>query len=751
MSPKCDVHRPRRLLAAPVLAAGLLAAPLVGAPAAHAATPDYTVTALRIKVTVPDCAPGATIAADLYLPKNATSTHRVPAILTTNGFGGSKADQAGIGKDFANNGYAVLSYSGLGFGGSSCRITLDDRVHDGAAAAQLVDYLAGAKDLGYVDTAPAGSVGPAQFDPTAPLNLDAIQLDGPGDPRVGMVGGSYGGQIQYAATSASNGRIDAIVPVITWNNLGYSLAPNNTSLNPGVTYSTPGVHKKQWTSLFFGVGIQQGVMYAAEDPTARTVDGKATSAVPCPNFAPAACLAKAHLDTTGYPDPAALTLTRAASVVSYLPDIHIPTLLMQGQADTLFNLQESVATYRALKAQGTPVGLVWQSWGHSESTPKPGEFSYAAPLGTYQGDLVKGFFDKYLRNTTGVTTSQVGFRYFRDWKYPSTSQNRAGVDLAYASTTAYPVGQTVPLYLSGGSDSRTPGSLTTGKSQARTGTSSFAAPPAGASYSETSAVQNQIPAPVSDPQDAPGTFATWTTPALKAPADVVGVPTLDVQINSPTAQPVDPATELVVFAKVYDLDQAGKASLVHGLVAPVRLSTVGKRVHIELPGIVHEFAAGHRMQLVIAGSDNAYGAETNGGNDVAQVVQVLTTAGNPGVLTLPSTSGLSFPAAASSTSGTPGGSGGPSGTTSAGTTSARSTPSGGSSSAAGTTMPGTSTSGATSTNGDALPVTTAASSTRSSGSLPFTGFEATGAVALGAGSVLAGAALRRASRRRAPR
>ena len=33
-------------------------------------------------------------------------------------------------------------------------------------------------------------------------------------------------------------------------------------------------------------------------------------------------------------------------------DVRVPTLIGQGQADTLFNLQESVATYTALKAAG---------------------------------------------------------------------------------------------------------------------------------------------------------------------------------------------------------------------------------------------------------------------------------------------------------------------------------------------------------------------------------------------------------------
>src|SRR4051812_10831317 len=106
---------------------------------ADAAAPAFTVTALTITVTgIPDELTGngtqsCEIAADLYKPAGADATHRVPAILTTNGFGGSKADQAGLGRLAAAHGYAVLSYSGLGFGGGSCQNSLHEpSYHRGA-------------------------------------------------------------------------------------------------------------------------------------------------------------------------------------------------------------------------------------------------------------------------------------------------------------------------------------------------------------------------------------------------------------------------------------------------------------------------------------------------------------------------------------------------------------------------------------------------------------------------------------------
>jgi hypothetical protein len=165
------------------------------------------------------------IDADLYKPHDASPANPVPTILTTNGFGGSKADQAGLGRAFAQRGYAVLSYTGLGFPSSGCKVSLDDPGVDGVAASHLVTFLGGCGDAPYASSEVAGASGGA-----GTLAVDFSKLDdAPAhDPRVGMVGGSYGGQVQFA-TAAPDSRVDTLVPLITWNDLRYSLAPNNTA------------------------------------------------------------------------------------------------------------------------------------------------------------------------------------------------------------------------------------------------------------------------------------------------------------------------------------------------------------------------------------------------------------------------------------------------------------------------------------------------------------------------------------------
>jgi predicted acyl esterase len=598
----------------PSLCAATLATTLglvgVGVATPAAGAPTVSVSTHTINVTVGPA--GATrscsVLFDLYRPSTATKAHRKPAILTTNGFGGSKDDQADLAKAFAGRGYVVLSYSGLGFGGSGCKITLDDPDWDGRAAKQLVTFLGGgsrATDGTHVNY----------------VRHDRTSHDGrhrKHDPRVGMVGGSYGGQVQFAVAGIDP-RVDTIVPIITWNDLSYSLAPNNTSFTTpdgqGVRYGTPGTEKIGWTSLFFGVGIADGIQYASTDPSRN---------VGCPNFADQACPAKAQMDALGYPDQDTLDLARHASVSSYMSRIRIPTLLAQGEDDTLFDLQEAAATYRALRRQGTPVKMIWQSWGHSGGgTPAPGELDMAHPATSYEGQRVAAWFAHYLKGREVSTGPR--FSYFRDWVPYSGIATPA-----FGTSSHFPVGAAQPLYLSGSN------ALVTAKTSVTPGSATYAnllgATPT--SYSEASALQgSQVPDGVTPPYDTPGTFASWTTTPLAADVVSVGVPTLTLHLSSAVAQQsqaAGPGGQLLLFAKIYDVAPDGTQTLVHRLISPTRVADVTKPVTIELPGVVHRYAAGHQLRVVVAATDAAYR-----NNAVVTPVTVTTSPGDPGVLRLP--------------------------------------------------------------------------------------------------------------------
>ncbi|MFC9245597.1 CocE/NonD family hydrolase [Streptomyces sp. NPDC057136] len=574
-----------------VLAAGAaLAAPLALANPAQAETAQYTVTPLKFTVQAGDRS--CTVDADLYRPDGVDAAHPAPAVLATNGFGGSKSDGStdAMGKAFAARGYVGLVYSGLGFGKSGCLITLDDPAVDGKAASGLLDFLAGSR---------------AADDGT---KADYVTQDGAGDPRVGMIGGSYGGAVQMA-TAAVDHRVDALVPLITWNDLGYALAPNSTGARHGVSSDTPGVFKWQWTNGFYLMGEGQTLLNASLDPSRF-------GSLTCLHFAAQACDTIRLLNSGRYPKDEAdamLSYARGVSPVSYLDRVKAPTLLVQGQADSLFNLNEATATYKTLTAQGTTTKMIWQSWGHSGGQV-PGELNLTeGNLETsYVGRRVLAWFDRYLQKKN--TDTGPAFAYYRDWQ---SGYGTAGAVPALSQT----------MYLSGD------GKLVDNRSKVARGSRQYSNWLVPTSHSESS-LAGLIGLPDRAPYDTKGTYLGWTSAPLTAPVDVVGAPKATLKVVSPKTERVqnsgDASEKLVLFAKVYDVAPDGSRKLVNRLVSPVRVPDVTRPFTVELPGIVHRYETGHRLEFVIAASDTAYF-----GNRGIKPVTVVSAPEDTGVLELP--------------------------------------------------------------------------------------------------------------------
>ncbi|MGW3803864.1 CocE/NonD family hydrolase [Streptomyces clavifer] len=574
------------------LAGAALIAPLalLGAGPVSAAS-EFTVTPLEFTVRAGDRS--CTVDADLYRPAGVDAGHPAPAVLATNGFGGSKSDGStdAIGRAFAARGYVGLVYSGLGFGKSGCLITLDDPAIDGRAASGLVDFLAGTR---------------AADDGT---RADFVTGDGPGDPRVGMIGGSYGGAVQLATASVDH-RVDALVPLITWNDLAYALSPNTTGAARGVSSDTPGVFKWQWTNGFYLLGEGQPLLVPSIDPSRF-------GSPACLHFAPRACDTIRLLNSGRYPadrTDAMLAYARSVSPASYLPGVTAPTLLVQGQADSLFNLNEATATYRTLRAQGTTTKMIWQAWGHSGGQV-PGELDLATGnLETsYVGQRILAWFDRYLHQRQDTDTGPA-FAYYRDW----TS--------GYGTAPAVPAPSRT-LYLSGD------GTLVDSRSKVTRGSRQYTNALLPTSHSESS-LAGLIGLKDPAPYDTRGTHLGWTSAPLTAPVDVVGAPKATLEVKSPTAERVqnsgDASDRLVLFAKVYDVAPDGTQHLVNRLVAPVRVPDVTRPFTVELPGIVHRYEAGHRLRFVIAASDTAYF-----GNRGIKPVTVVSAPQDTGVLELP--------------------------------------------------------------------------------------------------------------------
>jgi ABC-2 type transport system ATP-binding protein len=355
--------RPRPRPGARATLAALLAAPLLAgvvlAPSASAADDVRTEDA---RVPSGSGADAVELDTTLYLPAGGG---RAPAVVLAHGFGGSKDSVAGAARDLADRGYAALTYSARGFGRSTGQIGLDDPRYEVADLSTLIDLLA---------------------------ERDDVQLDGDGDPRVGVTGGSYGGALTLLG-AAYDDRIDAIAPQITWNSLTAALFPSQTGGTDGTetVAATPqdadaGVYKRLWAGLFFGVGSAPtggGLLDAlggSENGDAPEngdgLDGLDPASVDpavveqlltCGRFRLDICAAYQTAASTGTLTPEIAAGLDRSSPASVLDRIDAPTLLVQGTQDSLFGLGQADANARGIAANGTPVKVLWFAGGHDSS------------------------------------------------------------------------------------------------------------------------------------------------------------------------------------------------------------------------------------------------------------------------------------------------------------------------------------------------------------------------------------------------
>jgi ABC-2 type transport system ATP-binding protein len=565
--------RPRPRPGARATLAALLAAPLLAgvvlAPSASAADDVRTEDA---RVPSGSGADAVELDTTLYLPAGGG---RAPAVVLAHGFGGSKDSVAGAARDLADRGYAALTYSARGFGRSTGQIGLDDPRYEVADLSTLIDLLA---------------------------ERDDVQLDGDGDPRVGVTGGSYGGALTLLG-AAYDDRIDAIAPQITWNSLTSALFPSQTGEVDGETVAaTPedgdtGVYKRLWSGLFFGVGTAPGGdllgALAGGDGAAPDLSSIDTStldpavveqALTCGRFRADICAAYQTAAATGTLTPEIAAVLDRSSPAGVLDRIDAPTLLIQGTQDSLFGLGQADANARGIAGNGTPVKVVWYAGGHDSQASD----RVTADL----RDQVAAWFDFHLRgegedpgtdfefpeptglgSTAGVARVQGGNETVIADRYP-------GLDGAPADRAEIPLsGGTQPIVTPAGG---TPAALTT-------------VPGLGAITAALGGTTLEIP----------GQFAAFNSEPLDDAVEVVGASTTEIAVAAPSGS-------ATLFAKLYDVDPGGGTTLPAGLVAPLALTGLSTdparptRVTITLPGIVHRFEAGHTMRLVVSSTDQGF-------------------------------------------------------------------------------------------------------------------------------------------------
>ncbi|MEV6533359.1 alpha/beta fold hydrolase [Streptomyces sp. NPDC048448] len=369
-----------------------------------------------------------------------------------------------------------------------------------------------------------------------------VRLDKAGDPRVGVTGASYGGAVSLLA-AGHDPRVDAIAPSITYWNLADALFPN-------------GVFKKLWAGVFINSGGG------------------------CSHFEPQLCAMYNRVAEAGKPDAAARALLEARSPSAVAGRIKVPTLITQGQTDSLFPLGQADAMAKAIRANGAPVDVDWIAGGHDGGDLETGRVE--ARVGSW--------FDRYLKDDKNADTGPA-FRVTRTGGIDSTD---GAVQLKGASADAYP----------GLEGTERTVRLGTGREQ------SFQNP-AGASPPAISALPglggagglSQLSSlGVGVSLDFPGQYARFDSAPVRTGLRVTGSPTVQVHVTSTT-------DDAVLFGKVYDVGPGGAQPVLPAqLAAPLRVTgaKAGKDVTIVLPAIDHEIQKGHRLRLVLASTDLGY-------------------------------------------------------------------------------------------------------------------------------------------------
>ncbi len=319
----------------------------------------------RCLLSVPD--PGTTtpvqICYTIFRPARANNRQKVPMLLHGPGFGLSRTRDPVWFKPYLDAGYGVLSFDQRGFGESGGQAHLQNPDVEGYDVRALVERIA---------------------------NLRWVQQDGPGDPRLGAIGGSYGGASQFLGAFEelrAHGKplFDALAPELTWYDLAESLAPSGVVRTRWVWALSRTARSTQALPPSVEDALDEGVLTA--NFLAELVDG--------------AVDLQAFMEKNG-----------PRWQVANGRRLDIPVLLRQGTTDTFFPLQQGLANWhhaitKTARKRSIFIGF---NGGHPVPPVVPPGFNVTSDPcsqqlagSTFQALAVR-FFDEQLKHEdTGLT------------------------------------------------------------------------------------------------------------------------------------------------------------------------------------------------------------------------------------------------------------------------------------------------------------------------------------------------------------
>lgn len=341
-------------------AAALVLSGLALAPAAQAA--GNLTNACISSVPEPGTTDPVAICYSLYRPDGADAAHPVPVVFHSHGWGGSRTNSATAFATWMDNGFGVLSFDQRGFGQSGGKAHVENPDVEGQDVQALVDLVA---------------------------TLDWVALDGPGDPVLGAIGGSYGGGYQLVGAftdvlETGHSRFNALAPEITWWDVKESLAPSE-------------VTRTAWVSALYAAGadahtdeVHKGFAYGAATSSWPKGEGGLS-----------------NLDTFFEKNGPRWHVANGRT-------LDIPVLFRQGITDNLFNLNQGLKNFDnaltpAARAQSIFIGY---NGGHVLPSAAPaGVGGSGDPCSTQLGgasfaDMTLRFFQQHLKHEAATLTGQ---------------------------------------------------------------------------------------------------------------------------------------------------------------------------------------------------------------------------------------------------------------------------------------------------------------------------------------------------------
>ena len=478
---------------------------------------------------------------DLYLPSKLPA----PAILLAHGFGGSKESTADEAKKLQELGYAVMTYSARGFGKSTGLISMNNYDLEVADAIKLVDFLAANK---------------------------VVAKNKQGQPLIGVTGASYGGALSLML-AAKDARIKAVASDITWNSLRNALFPQYADSSNYVSVAGP--FKRVWAGSFFNLTALQ-----------NTYLGQ------CGNFEEKWC--QSFKDSMAGKSPTAqeIQLLAQSSPSQFISSIKAPTLLMQGQSDSLFPLSESLANTKLLREKNVPVSLFWHAGGHDGGNSDDSLIFQATV----------NWFDKYLKGKS-ITISPFQV---------TDSQGSLSVTDSTAIATEL-VGKSVP-----GSNNEKIQTLVMDRQFRPFFNPIGAAPAALTALPGLGGISNALNGIASSlgsgsnfgnlgdlgsitPSLLPGQSAQFESQPSNAPFNIVGSPKISVKVTSSTS-------DATLFFSLLVKSQSGLRST-SSAVAPVKLENIpkdGADIQVTLPAVFAKVSPGESLVVGVSATDQGF-------------------------------------------------------------------------------------------------------------------------------------------------